>query len=57
MHWWHLDYFHGIKELTPDDVARLMNARVLYFARRHCEWVAILEAFGRDTPEQGQAAH
>jgi 4-amino-4-deoxy-L-arabinose transferase-like glycosyltransferase len=51
------DYFRGTKELTPDEVAGLMNARVTYRAQRHCDWVAVLKLEGPDTAIQGQSAH
>ena len=37
------DYFHATQELSPDDVAALMNARVIYRAQRRCDWVAVLK--------------
>jgi hypothetical protein len=52
--WWHEDYFRGMKELTPDEVASLMNARVTYQANRHCDWVAVLKIDGEDSSMQGQ---
>jgi 4-amino-4-deoxy-L-arabinose transferase-like glycosyltransferase len=55
--WWHEDYFRGLKELTPDEVASLMNARVTYQAKRHCDWVVVLRVDGAENPIQGQAAH
>jgi 4-amino-4-deoxy-L-arabinose transferase-like glycosyltransferase len=50
------DYFHGTQELSPDEVASLMNARVIYRTQRHCDWVAVLKLDGADTAPQGQTA-
>jgi 4-amino-4-deoxy-L-arabinose transferase-like glycosyltransferase len=57
MHWWHVDYFRGLEELTPDEVAGLMNARVIYYAQRHCDWVAVLKVEGANSAMEGQTAH
>ena len=37
------NYFQGLADPQPDEVARWMNARVIYYNRRHCDWVAVLE--------------
>ncbi len=50
-------YFRGTQELTPDEVAALMNARVTYRAQRNCDWVAVLKVAGPDNAIQGQPAH
>lgn len=50
------DYFHGPRELSPDDVAALMNARVIYRAQRRCDWVAVLKLEDAGTTSQGKAA-
>ena len=39
----HGNYFRDFEELTPDEVAKLMSARVTYYAERNCDWVAVLE--------------
>jgi hypothetical protein len=56
-HWWHDDSFRGVEQLTPEEVGSLMNARVLYRAQRHCDWVAVLKAEGADSAMQGPTAH
>ncbi|HTN70683.1 MAG TPA: glycosyltransferase family 39 protein [Methylomirabilota bacterium] len=43
------NYFRGLPDPQPDEVVRWMNARVIYYARRHCDWVAVLEVSGRAT--------
>jgi 4-amino-4-deoxy-L-arabinose transferase-like glycosyltransferase len=50
------DYFHGTQALSPDDVAVLMNARVIYRAQRRCDWVAVLKLEHAGTILQGQTA-
>ncbi len=37
------NYFRSSDELTPDEVANLMNARVIYTEKRRCDWVALLK--------------
>lgn len=42
--WWRRSLsMSGNEELTPDDVANRLNARLVYFARRRGDWVAILK--------------
>jgi 4-amino-4-deoxy-L-arabinose transferase-like glycosyltransferase len=55
-HWWHSDFFRGLREITPDEVAGLMHARVIYQAQRHCDWVAVLKVEGAGASIQGQVA-
>jgi 4-amino-4-deoxy-L-arabinose transferase-like glycosyltransferase len=52
--WWHQDFYRGAEELTPHEAAALMHARVIYYAQRHCDWVAVLKVAGADTAVQGQ---
>ena len=51
------NYFRGMQELSPDEVANLMNARVIYRAQSRCDWVAVLQMNGADTVPPGQSAH
>lgn len=52
--WWRTDYFRAAKELTPEEVAPLMNARVFYTSQRHCDWVTVLKVLDVDTAPQRQ---
>ena len=45
--WWHQAYFRGGEEATPQEVAQEMNARVVYHAESHCDWVAVLKVEGK----------
>ena len=40
------NYFRGLADPQPDEVARWMNARVIYYTRLRCDWVAVLEVGG-----------
>ncbi|HET7105457.1 MAG TPA: glycosyltransferase family 39 protein [Candidatus Acidoferrum sp.] len=51
------NYFRGTQDLSPDEVAGLMNARVIYRAQSRCDWVAVLKVDDVDTAQPGQAAH
>jgi len=46
-----------MQDLSPDEVAGLMNARVIYRAQSRCDWVAILKVDGADAAPQGQSPH
>jgi len=48
------EYFRGMEELTPEEVASLMNARVIYNEKRRCDWVAMLKIEGANSMSQVQ---
>ena len=54
--WWHVNYFRAKEEVSPDELADVMNARVIYRGQRHCDWVAVLKVDDSDTSRQGQSA-
>jgi 4-amino-4-deoxy-L-arabinose transferase-like glycosyltransferase len=50
------NYFRSSDELTPDEVASLMNARVIYTEKRRCDWVAVLKLESEDSMTQNKSA-
>lgn len=55
-HWWLGSYFDR-EQLTPDEVSQMMSARIIFFAQRRCDWIAVLKAAGANSasmPEQAK---
>jgi hypothetical protein len=46
-----------MEELTPDEAAGLMKARVIYNQKRGCDWVAVLQLEGAVALNQDQPDH
>lgn len=55
--WWHLNYFRAKEEdVSPEELASLMNARLIFRDQRHCDWVAVLKVEDASSSAPGQAA-
>jgi hypothetical protein len=50
-------HFRCGEAMTPNEVAALRNARVVYYAQRHCDWAAVRKVEGVDSTTQAQAAN
>src|SRR5262249_19126378 len=57
---WHLlhgNEFLGGEEVSPEELAGQLNARVVFSQRRHCDWVAVLKVGDPAPVGQEQAMH